>query len=105
MTKLSLVTQNNDLAKIHLTKEVITDLESCEDNVDESYDSCMKSKIIAKADSHIQCTPITLKHLGLIPENCSSEFESQKALNQFRQIANEQHGCLKKCSWEKFIAG
>ena len=105
MTKLSLVTQQNDLAKIHLTKKVITDLESCEDEVNENYDGCMKSKIIAKSDSVIECTPVTLKHLGLTPENCSSEVESQKALNQFRQIANEQHGCLKKCSWERFDAG
>ena len=44
MTKLRLETQNNGLAKIHLNKEVITDLEFCEDNVDENYDSCVKAR-------------------------------------------------------------
>ena len=50
MTKLRLETQNNGLAKIHLNKEVITDLEFCEDNVDENYDSCVKARTSLELD-------------------------------------------------------
>ena len=38
------------MAKIHLNKEVITDLEFCEDNVDENYDSCVKARTSLEMD-------------------------------------------------------
>ena len=64
MTKLRLETQNNGMAKIHLNKEVITDLEFCEDNVDENYDSCVKARTSLEMDGTLNL-PISLSGMGL----------------------------------------
>ena len=61
---MSLTTQNHDFAKIHLTKDVNSDLEDCDEDISEDFDSCSKEKIISKLNQDLQCTPITLKQLG-----------------------------------------
>ena len=73
MTKLKLKTETGDFAKIHLQKEVNMDIEACQNDVSESFDHCVKSKMLDKLDSDLQCTPITLKHLGLMPNDCETE--------------------------------
>ena len=73
MTKIKLETETSDFAKIHLQKEVNMDIEACQNDVSESFDLCVKSKMLDKLDSDLQCTPITLKHLGLMPNDCETE--------------------------------
>ena len=67
--------------------------------------SLIKAKMLDKMDSDLQCTPITLKHLSLMPDDCSSEAAAKKALKNVEQISKSTFGCVQRCSWEKFNAG
>jgi hypothetical protein len=61
--------------------------------------------MLDKMDSDLECTPITLKHLSLMPDDCSSEAAAKKALKNVEQISKNTFGCVQRCSWEKFNAG
>ena len=89
---MDLDTSTHDKVQIHLKKEVYSDLENCEENLDLDFDACSKDEIIKSLNSELSCKPVTLKHLELSPNDCSTEEDTKKALAKVKDILNKDTG-------------
>lgn len=89
-------------AMIKMTKEIYTDLENCQTDLNEGYDACSKSKITEKFNTDLTCTTPTLELLELSLNICFDANEVHEVNAKVDTIVNADHGCLKQCTWEKY---
>ena len=103
MTKIKLSTSDADLARIHLTKAVVTqlnsDTEPCVENAEP--ETCFKNEITSLLKSGLNCKPFTLAQFALELSGCDGSAETQSAIRTAETKA-ESVNCEESCTKEKF---
>ena len=103
MTKIKLSTSDADLAKVHLTKEVVTQINSetepCNENAEP--DTCFKNEITTQLKSGLNCKPFTHANFDLDLGTCEGSTETQSAIS-FAEKKAESINCEESCTKEKF---
>jgi len=104
ISKVTLNTNNAAWARIHLAKEVTTQIDSttepCSDTADP--ETCFKVELTTQLNTYLICQPVTLGFFDLVLSTCNNSADAAYAIEEANAKA-EAIDCQRKCTVEKFL--